>query len=128
ELRFLALLDIHADTDHAQGDTVGIALDHAAALEQPAPTAHPVTDAVFRIVVIGFAGDVITEPPRSNPDIVRMNVGIPARHMLLPFAGIQIEPIAPVAVPAGVLGAEVQLPQAHAGAPYGRFQPCLGGA
>src|SRR5581483_9731618 len=43
ELRLLALLDVHANTDHPQRNTIGIALNYPAALKQPAPPAFPVT-------------------------------------------------------------------------------------
>src|SRR5882757_1560400 len=125
ELGFLALFDVHAEADHAQGSAVGIPLNYTATLKQPAPTAFPIPDTIFGIVVIGFARDVFAAASGGRRDIVRVDVGIPTGHMVQTFAGMQLQPVAPVAVPTRALGAEIQLPQAHAGAPDSRFQPRL---
>ncbi|KAJ8134507.1 hypothetical protein OY671_012280, partial [Metschnikowia pulcherrima] len=44
ELGFLALFDIHADANHAQGNAVDIPFNYTAALKQPAPTAFLIPD------------------------------------------------------------------------------------
>src|SRR5262249_39382789 len=125
KLCLLALFDIHADTNHAQGNAAGITLNHTATLKQPSPTALLVADAVLRIVVVSFSGNVIPESARSCCHIVRMNICVPASNMVPTFTRLQVQPIAPVAVPARAVGAEVQLPQAHPRAPDGCFQPRL---
>src|SRR3569833_2360374 len=127
EFRLLALLDIHANADHSQCHAVGIALDNTTALKQPAPAAFAVPNAILRIVVISLADDVITEAGRRRRDIIRVDVGIPAGDMIHTFAGMQVQPGTPIAVPAGALGTEIQLPQAHPGAPDSGFQPRLAG-
>src|SRR3954468_14397537 len=105
ELCFLALFDVHADADHAQSGAVDIALNDTATLKQPAPTTLAVADAVLRIVVVSFAGNVVTEASRRGGHVVRVDVGIPAGNMVHAFAGMQVQPITPVAVPTGALGA-----------------------
>ncbi len=123
-----AVPDVHADADHAQRRSIGRALHDTAALEQPAPLAATRADAIFRVVVIRAAGNVRREAALRLADIVAVDIVVPALHVVSAIAGLDIEPLAPVVVPAGPLDAEVELPQPDLRAPQRRFESCFAAA
>ena len=65
------------------------ALDHAAALEQPAPFAAARTDPVLGIVVVRPSRDVRREVALRLFDIVGMDARVPALHVVRALAGLR---------------------------------------
>ena len=118
----LGLVEVHAHAEHAHGLAVGIALDHAAAFEHPAPVARARPDAVLGVVVLGLAVDVFVEAPRGLRAFVRMQVLVPARDVLVAITRIDVVAVAPVVEPARGVGEEVGFPQPDAGAPRRRLE------
>src|SRR5262249_23001390 len=117
--------DIQADADHALRAAISRPLDRTTAHRQPTPASGFIADAIFDVIVVSLAADMVLEAPQRLRQIVRVNVGRPALQIIAAIAWIDAEPGAPVTEPAQALGAEIDLPQSHAARPRRSLQTLL---